>query len=84
MHHISHLFWTGRFVVVVVKDKPRVTRTVKRMAGGVYACFNPRGEPCQIGVDIIDRRERLVIAGTGFSYSSKLISLTRIQTRTAL
>jgi hypothetical protein len=68
----------------VVKDKPQwfADEAQKRLAGGVYASFLIPGVmslAAQIGVDspLIWRGVFVIAAWMGFSYSSKLIGLTR-------
>ena len=68
----------------VVKDKPDwfMDQAKRRLAGGVYASFLIPGVmslAAQIGVDsqLIWRSIFIIAALAGFSYSSKLIRLTR-------
>ena len=68
----------------VVKDKPDwfADEAKKRLAGGVYASFLIPGVmslAAQIGVDnsLIWRAIFIIAAGAGFSFSSRLIALTR-------
>lgn len=68
----------------VVKDKPQwfADEAKKRLAGGVYASFlipGVMGLAAQIGVEssLIWRGVFVIAAGVGFSFSSRLIALTR-------
>ncbi|MCK6539290.1 MAG: hypothetical protein L6Q26_04455 [Anaerolineales bacterium] len=68
----------------VVKDKPEwhTDEAKRRLAGGVYASFLIPGVmslAAQIGVEssLIWRGVFVIAAGAGFSFSSKLINLTR-------
>jgi len=80
---LAGLWWS------VVQNKPgRYTdETKKRLVGGVYASFLIPGRmslAAQIGVDsaLIWRVVFVIGAGFGFSYSSKLIKLTRESNQT--
>ena len=75
---LAGLWWS------VVQNKPEwyTDETKKRLIGGVYASFLIPGVmslAAQIGVDsaLIWRVIFIIGAGMGFSYSSKLIKLTR-------